>query len=113
MTDPIVVFPEQTAASQRAAVVGLNLQHSVAEVGIVSTAVLAAKRQRKYALIVNDSDVVVYLNLNGDAALNAGIRLNASGGSYEISEALGNLFTGAINAIASAGGKKLLVTEGV
>ncbi len=79
----------------------------------VSAEILPANPERVYALIVNDSDTIVYLGLGVAAAMNEGIRLNAAGGSYEMSERLGNLFTGAVNAISSAAGKKLLVTEGV
>ncbi|KKL62788.1 hypothetical protein LCGC14_2181660, partial [marine sediment metagenome] len=41
-----------------------------------------------------------------------GIRVNANGGSYEISRTVGNLFTGAINGILVSGTATLLVTEG-
>ena len=62
---------------------------------------------------VNDADEVIYLKLGAAAVLNAGIRLNANGGSYEMSLAAGNLYVGAVNGICASGGKKLLVTEGV
>jgi len=35
-------------------------------------------------VIVNDSDVVIYLGVGAAAVLNQGIRLNANGGAYEI-----------------------------
>jgi hypothetical protein len=78
-----------------------------------STIVLAANPDRAYALFVNDSDTVMYLSFGPAAVANAGIRLNANGGSYELE---GNtLWRGVVNAIlASAGSaKQLLVTEGV
>lgn len=78
-------------------------------VGNVSTAVLAANRNRKSATFVNDSDEAIYLQLGAAAVLNEGIRLNASGGSYEINHT--NLFTGAVNSICTSGGKNLTVTE--
>lgn len=61
-----------------------------------STLVLAADRYRAYACIVNDSAVVVYLSLGNAAVTNRGIRLNANGGSYEITN--DNLWQGAIYA---------------
>jgi len=85
--------------------------HTSATAGTASSAMLAANLARKYALIQNDSDTVVYIALGADAVANKGIRLNISGGAYEMSPALGNLYTGAINAIASAS-KTVLVTEG-
>ena len=81
-------------------------------VGSESTPVLQANPNRKYALLVNDSDVVIYLRIGDDAHLNRGIRLNANGGSYEMSANIGNLDLRAINAIASSSNKNLLVTEG-
>jgi hypothetical protein len=83
-------------------------------VSTASTVVLAANTNRKYVLLVNDSDTPIYVSLGGVAAVNQGIRLNSRGGAYEISRKLGNLYTGAINAIQSdAGTKRLLVVEGV
>ena len=74
--------------------------------------VLEENYGRTYALIVNDSDTVMYLNFGAkaNAALNAGIRLNANGGSYEITPE--NLYVGQISATTTAASKVLLVTEG-
>lgn len=71
--------------------------------------VLPANPGRSYALLVNDSDSVAYINLGGPAAANQGIRLNANGGSYEINST--NLFKGRIYAISTGATKKLMVTE--
>ena len=87
--------------------------HTQPSVGAVSTIVLAANANRLYALLVNDSNEVIYIKLGANAMLNQGIRINASGGSYEISKKLGNLYTGAINGICVSGSKVCLVTEGV
>lgn len=88
--------------------------HTVATIGAASGTVLAANASRKSALFINDSDAVIYLSIDGtNAELNDGVRLNANGGSYEMSAALGNLTTGIIKGISSAADKKLLVTEGV
>lgn len=91
-----------------------TVTHTTATVTTATGAALAANANRKYALVVNDSDTVIYIKIGADAAANQGIRLNADGGSFEMSHALGNLNTGAINAIhAGSGNKTLLVTEGV
>ena len=87
--------------------------HTQPTVGATTTAVLAANANRLYALIVNDSDEVIYIYLGGNAVMNRGIRINASGGSYEMSKNLGNLYTGVINGICTSGGKVALVLEGV
>ena len=87
--------------------------HTAPTIGATSTAALAANANRLYALLVNDSDTTIYIKLGAAAVVNEGIRLNASGGSYELSEKEGNLYTGAINAICASGGKKILVLEGV
>lgn len=89
-----------------------NIQHTAITVGTGSTALLAANPARKYALLVNDSDAVVYIFIGGAAVMNQGIRLNASGGAYEMAEVYGNLDTRAINAISAAGTKLMLMSEG-
>jgi len=88
--------------------------HTAVNVTVASGAVLAANANRKYALLVNDSDAVIYIKLGAAAVANQGIRINAAGGNYEMSSLLGNLYTGVINGIhAGAGNKALLMTEGV
>lgn len=88
--------------------------HTEAAVATSTTVVIAANPARKYLLLVNDSDAVVYIRLGEAAVLNEGIRLNAAGGSYEMSFKNGDLFTGAVNGIhGGAGTKDILVTEGV
>jgi len=86
--------------------------NTAVSVGDTSTTILAANADRKYALIVNDSDTVIYLALGAAASVNSGIRLNANGGAYEINWT--NLFKGAINGIHAATGllKTVTVVEG-
>ncbi len=80
------------------------------DVGTTSTQVLAAKSNRKFAAIVNDSDTVIYLALGGTAVLNSGIRLNANGGSFEINAT--NLYRGVVSAIhGGVGNKRLTIVE--
>jgi hypothetical protein len=78
-----------------------------------STAVLGINPNRKYALFMNDSDTTMYLFVGATAALNKGIRLNANGGSYEMTVGQGNISHGVVKVICSATPKTLLVTEGV
>jgi len=88
--------------------------HTTVNVTITSGAVLAANTSRLYALLVNDSDTTIYLKIGVAAVANQGIRVNANGGSYEMSKKQGNLHTGAINGIhAGTSNKVLLITEGV
>jgi hypothetical protein len=90
----------------------ITITHTEVTALASSTAVLSANRDRKYALFVNDSDTTMYLFLGATAELNKGIRLNANGGSYEMTIGQGNVYKGAIKVICSATPKTLLVTEG-
>lgn len=89
-----------------------TVTHSVVTVGDASTLVLADNDNRAYALLVNDSDEDMYIKIGSAAAISQGIRINANGGSYELSPALANLCGQAIYAISASGSKRLLVTEG-
>ncbi len=86
--------------------------HTVVTAANATTRVVDANENRVYLLLVNDSDEAIYIKFGAAAALNEGIRLNASGGSFEMSPANANLYTGFINAISTSGNKKLLVTQG-
>ncbi|KKL57775.1 hypothetical protein LCGC14_2232050 [marine sediment metagenome] len=90
----------------------LAIAHTTASMTNASAAALALNNDRKYALIVNDGAVDVYLNLGGTAVANQGIRVNANGSSYEMSRNEGNLFDGVINGITASGTATLIVTEG-
>ena len=89
--------------------------HSVVAVPATSVQVLAANVDANYRLLVNDSAVVIYLDLGVAAVMNQGIRLEANGGKYEMSKWNGNLYTGAVFGIrtSGAGTDNVLVTEGV
>lgn len=77
-----------------------------------STEVLAANTDRLWVLVINDSDTVIYCKVGAPGILNEPIRLNASGGSFEISQHFGNFTNLAINCIhGGAGDKVLLVIE--
>jgi len=75
-------------------------------VGNTSTTVLAASTTRKQAIIVNDSDEAVYIAYGATSALNAGIRINASGGSL-----VEDVYTGLITGICTSGSKVVTVTS--
>ena len=91
----------------------VTLAHTTAAMGTSTAAVLAASSDRKYALIINDSDTVVYLKLGAAAVANEGIRLTAIGGSFEMSPQIGNLDQRAINGIIGSGsGKVVVVSQG-
>lgn len=81
-------------------------------VGATSTQVIAADGNRDYILIVNNSDETIYIVLGETAKMNYGIRINANGGSLELSRRNTNMFLGNINAICDSGNKDLLITEG-
>src|SRR5512133_3637925 len=86
---------------------------TVVAVGVATAEALAANANRKYVLLVNDSDTTVYLGLGVAAVVGQGIRLSANGGSLELDAGSG-WYVGAINAIhGGTGAKNLLITEGV
>lgn len=82
--------------------------------GTAALLVLDSNPRRKRALFINDSDTAIYLFKGPPvgAAINAGIRLNASGGSWEETpDTLGYLWRGPFSAITSAATKVLAITE--
>lgn len=95
-TGLVTVMPEET---------DIALSDGVT-VGSSSTLILADNPDRISATIVNDSDEVIYLALDTTAVMNSGIRINASGGSAEITQ-----YTGQISGICTSGGKNVTVTE--
>ena len=105
---------DQIVPSSSAQAVITTPTHSVVTVTVASGVALAANTSRSHALLINDSDTPIYLMFGAAAVANQGVRLNAAGGSYEMSSLLGNLYRGAINAIhGGTGNKVLLVDEGV
>ncbi|MCZ2396125.1 MAG: hypothetical protein LC100_06225 [Chitinophagales bacterium] len=89
----------------------ISATHSNVAVTNVSTVLLPENPERKYLLLVNNSDATVFLNLSGIAVENEGIPLHPNG-SYEMS---GSYITKSeIQAVHNnAGEKTILVTEGV
>jgi len=77
--------------------------------GPASTTALASNAARKYVALVNDGSNVIYIHLDPVATANAGIRINADGGSLELYG--DSLYYGIITFIGTAS-DNLLITEG-
>lgn len=77
-----------------------------------NTLVLNELPSRSYALFVNDSSNAIYLNFTtaSTTARSYTVRLNSSGGSYEMLGGERNIYTGVIYASSSAT-SNLTVTE--
>ncbi len=86
--------------------------HTEGSATSTTSVALALNEARMYAMFQNDGDNDVYLRLGEAAIKNEGILINANGGSYEISDRLGNLFLGAVNCITASGTSVVLVLEG-
>lgn len=82
---------------------------TAATVGVASGTIVASNSSRKGLAIVNTSANTVSLGLGAAAVLNSGITLNASGGSFLMTEY--SFSTGAVNAIASAGSSNVAIQE--
>lgn len=78
-------------------------------IGTTAIDVLSASTTRQYAFFSNDGDANIYLFLGASttAEVGKGIRLNSSGGSYEING--NNLYTGIVSAISSSSDQNLTV----
>jgi len=72
---------------------------------------LAENGGRVSALFINDGTSTIWIAINQSAVANEGIRLNANGGSYYITDADGNLDRDAVNCITASATVVLLVTE--
>ena len=79
-------------------------------VGTTSVVILPANTQRKYAVLVNDSDVAMYIAVGTISVINKGDRVNAAGGVWEMNYS--NLMTGTISAITTGANKILCGSEG-
>lgn len=88
---------------------GSATNSSVSVSAATSTAVLSTNSGRVYAAIINDSANTIYCALGSAAIANKGIRLNASGGSYELTTE--NLFVGQVNCIATSATSTVTTVE--
>lgn len=75
-------------------------------VGAADTSIVAANQKRVEVTVCNDSANIIYLALGSAAAINQGVRVNASGGSYTTSA-----FTGEIRGWATVGASTAVVSE--
>ena len=96
-TNPVFVASEKSSSAGTSTGV---------TVGTGSTTVLASNANRKVAIIVNDSDEVIYLKYGTTAVGSSGIRLNSEGGSIREEN-----YTGIITGICASGSKIVTVTE--
>ena len=90
----------------------VTLAHTAPVATAASGVLLAANPLRTYGLLQNIGTVAVDITFGAAAAVSQGIRLQANGGSYEFSQAMGNLDTAIINGITATGTASVLVTEG-
>lgn len=88
-----------------------NEVHAAVSCANTTTEALALNGGRVSALFVNDSTQTIWIAINQAAVANEGIRLNANGGSYYISDLDGNLDREAVNCIVASGSGIILVTE--
>jgi len=112
-SDEILIALQALVAASADPGVYTTPTHTQPVIANATTVALAANANRLYALFVNDGTEPIYLKIGVAAVMNQGIRLNAAGGSYEISRRSGNMNVGAFNGICASGGMTLLVTEGV
>lgn len=75
----------------------------------VSAIVLDEDSNRRFALLINDSDNDIYLALGRDAKLNEGILLTPHGGFFEV--CFNQHYTGKIYGITSVADQRLLITD--
>lgn len=80
--------------------------------GVASINVGRDDPYRRKITFTNDSDTIIYLAKSDQAVLNAGIRLNANGGSLiDEPDTKGYIYTGIWSAITSLANKNLCVQE--
>ena len=87
-----------------------SITNGTLSVGATTTVLLAENLDRKWAIFVNDSNEAIYLAFGEAAVMNSGMRLNATGGTFEMTTF--DCYQGAINAICTSGSKNLTVMEG-
>lgn len=91
--------------------VAKQVSHDLVQAGTSTTELVAANVNRTYLLIQNDGATDVYLKFGADAVVGEGIRLNANGGSYEVSDRNGNLDLREVDGISSSA-SDCIITEG-
>lgn len=83
-----------------------------ATVGVASAVVVLPVNRRSKIVFTNDSDTVIYLARADQARINAGIRLNAAGGSFvDEPDTFGRIYCGPWSAISTAATKNLCISQ--
>ncbi len=77
-------------------------------IGSTSTLISNVNRNRKFLVLVNDSNEDIYIALGSTAVMNEGLKINASTGTVTINSD----YTGKVYGICSSGGKNLTKVEG-
>ncbi len=111
--DPSTATLQTTINTSVAALLGLATTFTTGgsnTIGTSSGQLVAASASRKSLLLINYGTTTVWLARGGAAVVGQGIYLPA-GASYEIS--IGNLYTGAINAIVASGTGSVSFEQGV
>lgn len=80
-------------------------------IGATAVKIMEINRQRKLALITNDSASDIYLGFGNSVTTHSGIRLNALGGSFEFGAFSTFPWMGEIWAIAAGAGNTLTFVE--
>lgn len=90
--------------------IGFSLATSF-EVDVMSnsTIIAVSNSDRKYLIVTNVSNKIIYLSLNDTAEMSKGIPILPYG-NYEITAI--NLYIGTISAISEEDGKRVLCVEG-
>lgn len=90
-----------------------NPSHGTANLTATSGEAVPANPNRKFLRVTNDGTATVYLRFGTAAAVaQEGLRLASSGGSYEMSFGLGNVWSGAIQGITAGGSSKIIYIDG-
>lgn len=88
-----------------------SVAHTTASCTSTSGAALATNAGRIAALFINDGAETIWIRIGEASVANEGIRLNANGGSYFMSNVYYNVDQEAVNCITAAGTAVVLVVE--
>jgi hypothetical protein len=88
---------------------GQRSRNITQSVGTSSLLICVADPSRQLLILTNDSANIIYIHFGDTAVANAGVRLNANGGSLVMGE--DDMWHGSITAIASAASSNLCGVE--
>lgn len=90
-----------------------KMTHTAHDVPNTGMEVLGENQRRRFAMLMNDSNVVMYISLGVPAQPHNGIRLERNGGAIQFTHCTGNLYSGKVYAIHEGSqSARLMVTEG-